>query len=47
MKTCAAEVPFSELPAGEDYVRVKVDYSGVNYKDGHWPQSFRLRNVRK
>ena len=28
------QVPFEELATGEEYVRVKVDYSGVNYKDG-------------
>ncbi|CAE7623869.1 ydiF [Symbiodinium microadriaticum] len=28
------QVPFDELSAGAEYIRVKVDYSGVNYKDG-------------
>ena len=28
------QVPFEELATGEEYVRVKIDYSGVNYKDG-------------
>ena len=28
------QIPFEELQSGDDYVRVKVDYSGLNYKDG-------------
>ena len=28
------QVPFEELSTGEEYIRVKVEFSGVNYKDG-------------
>ena len=28
------QVPFDELSAGDEYIRVKIEYSGVNYKDG-------------
>jgi len=28
------QVPFTELATGDEYVRVKIEYSGVNYKDG-------------
>ncbi|CAK9025470.1 unnamed protein product [Durusdinium trenchii] len=34
VQAAVKDIPFEELTAGDDYVRVKVEFSGLNYKDG-------------